>query len=267
MATPEQIPLVLRLADLLKIDREAPPDMELLPLCHTTKLEALRNMLIKQKLIAIDSYAEFQNEYLLFFFYGKARYIPSDDVKLVFDDTNPPIAFIFKIDNLPNPTRMLPFDSGGFHLYNINLDLDEFVIKPDSFEDVKKFIKQVYSKNKNYIKRKITIDPKKYPLCTPIEHLKILYDKLDTGPTSFGEQAYTMEIQYKEDLPLCPFAIVVPDVMVSSPQGRQQLELAFGINEKSECTIHAYDSKKELILKYNSLIEVVNKIVRKMASE
>ncbi|GGB17791.1 hypothetical protein [Puia dinghuensis] len=234
----------------------------LLPVCHTTNLEAVRKMLEHEEMRAVEFYEEF-NECLLFFFYGRAPYIPEEQLHHRYDRRNPPIGFIFDLESFQRcPQRLVPFDSGGYERYKINLPLKEFLIKPDSVSDeIKMFIWHLFSCNDNYLQKKLTIKPEHYPWCSPIGWLKHLYSFLEDrqAETEFGDQAYTIEIQFVDSLPLTPLFIILPDRFGSTEEAKQQVMSAFHLSgNEYDKKILLYREDRTADVIYNYIVEEVN---------
>ena len=262
-----EVELVINLSDLLRNIQEPVP-MQTLPLFHSTRRSALPKMLLTGHIEAQEADEYFQ-EFLVFFFYGRARYIPEDELEDEFDPTDPPIVLVYDMEQLEIfPKRFVAFDSGGYGRLNIPLPLHEFAISMlTQGEELKKFIQRIYSENSNYLNKKITIDHHDYPLCSALEKLAALYNRLrERTSKPFGEQAYTVEIHYERKVPLAPVAVILPASMVSTPSGRQQVLAAFRFTEKQfEERVHGYDEMGETKFRmYSNILDIANSIVQKM---
>lgn len=201
----------------------------LLPLCHTTSTGKPLSEIVKKQALKSNLSQDY-GEDLIFFFYGKAKYFPKKDVQNHFGSYSP-ITFLFNLDSFSDsPYRMVPFDSGGFILYDMNgYEVKDFSIENVNEEKIKMLIKTFYTSNQNYINNQFTLNPVDYPLCDLIKKIHILHSKPMSGQsTGYGNQAFTIELQYKvESLTLKPIATFLPVSFFTSDSGKSQLEKAF----------------------------------------
>jgi hypothetical protein len=259
--------VIIRLADLLEFEDPKVTDFKLLPVCHTTTLEAVRKILLqdRQHRLRPLSFDKTFEEFLLFFFYGRARYMPEEALKDEYNPSNPPIAFVFDIESfLPAvPKRFLPFDSGGFELYKLENEIWEFVLSLSDNEALKKFVLKMFSDNSNYLIKQLTIKSRNYPLCTPLQGLSMLYEFYwKKMTTAYGEQAFTFEIQFADELKINPLAIIMPASLCSDPVGKEQFETAFNINLGIDNKkIYLYNDNNTIVFNYKYLMEEVDKVV------
>jgi hypothetical protein len=182
-------------------------DIQLLPICHTTREYHFFEIASKRVFQADPDCEPFKN--VIYFFYGKAKYLPAEDAKNGYKRYLP-VTMIFELNNVPLPKRMLPFDSGGFERYNLEVrPIDYYVINAPSAEKIKKYITTLFGSNKRYLARKITKHLDKDGICYALKELEFLYDH---PSSNFGEQAYTVELQYEDnnEFWIDPKAVVVP---------------------------------------------------------
>lgn len=227
---------IYTLGELIEYSELPVKDFNLLPLCHTTTKKGMIKMLMSNQLRGQDPDPH-SGKLLVNFFYGRARYIPQADFKDTYKRSNPPVALLYEIDDMPHPHCMFPFDSGGYHRLNFDADIKDFRIFlgiEEKGKGIKSYIQELYSCNQNYLSKTLTINAVNYPLCTPLELLAGLYDVLhhplrrdEDLDLDFGEQAYTAEIQYEGSVPLNPVAVILPKYMVSTPEAISQILAAF----------------------------------------
>jgi hypothetical protein len=167
-----------------------------LPLCHTTSERTLAKILDSNALESTKP-CEIFKEDLIFFFYGKAQYMPrKDDV----DEVRPysPTTFLFKINAIEaNPKRMLPFDSGGFELYELPSDIKDFEISSPTEYTCTTYINKVFGSKNQYFIPEVIINPDvSHPLLYPLIDIKRMFEFYKNGKEKLSHRAFTLEIQY-----------------------------------------------------------------------
>jgi hypothetical protein len=244
---------------LIKSTSNNPLSLSILPLCHTLKNKNAINELLNEKILKKE-FCDVFKEYLLYFFYGKAPFTDHE----IYKDSRPgfyPITILFDISKIPvMPIRMYPFDTGGYNRYNISLPRDSFAIKNPTIEEVLKFIYIVFENNTNYISKKFKANTSKYPTCMVLKELEILYAKLWLDiPMDYGDQAFAVEIQYKDIDIENPIAFVVPHRLAINKENRE-----FWHKDFPNTIIIPYDDKDTKISKlYDNMQSQVRRYISK----
>ena len=231
-------------------------DIKTLPICFTRTHEQISNIVAKRENL-IPQKSEDYDEDLLFFFYGKAKYIPIDQVETIYMD-NDPITLIYSIKKPIR--RFVCFDSGGYERYNMgDLDRSHFEIENCEIDLIKKYIKTFYESNNGYVdKRFIKILKKShYPLCKALHGLYRLANI--EGKVPYGEQAFTIEIQFDEEFELDPDVVVAPMKLLSSDAGREQMKSTFNNAE-----MEVYKDEVEVVFSYYNMGNVVKDTIKEM---
>lgn len=269
---------ITNLAALVQFAGVPIDDFELLPLCHTTNLNAVKKMIEQQYRIKAWEEDPTFNEFLTFFFYGRARYIPKEDIEVIYKKDNPPIILLFNFEDISNPHRIVAFDSGGYPRYKIDLPINDFAIPIfNNGDEIKIFLKKVYSENANYLNLKVTLEPYEYPLCRALASLAKIYNRINSPDenTTYGQQACTIEVQYKVDLPLKPSHAVLPATVLSHPEGRKRMLKYLDFKEKDvkegdrendedkEKKVFTYSLNKEIVYIYSDINTQVDGIIKK----
>lgn len=252
---------VISIGDLLKSIDIGIDDLKLLPICHTRPLDEILNVVIVEPKLKPQKSKDYSDTDLIFFFYGKAKYIPDEDVKNIFG-SSPPVTLIFDLDK--NIKRFVCFDSGGYKLYEMEkLDRKHFEIENCEPDLIKKYVKIFYKTNKNYLNKKFnySLEAKIYPLCRALEELYRLAKDVKARKKSikYGEQAFTIEIQFDEEFNLTPKVAVVPISIVSSKFGRDQLKSLFNDTELVD-----YNNNGVIIQSYLNMSTAVKEKIIKM---
>ncbi|AMA55720.1 hypothetical protein [Bradyrhizobium sp. CCGE-LA001] len=130
------------------------PDLEQLPLVHTTESSRIFSILNQAKLKATPCNV-FRGENLCYFFVGRPAY------KFQLSEPNPyywqlPMVFVVKFHDALKSKRILPFDSGAFKSsrlpsHILGFDIADFDLAPDT-SLVTRLISTFYGSNANYFK-------------------------------------------------------------------------------------------------------------------
>lgn len=231
-------------------------NIEILPVCHTSRWQTLVNEIIPNGNRLRPQTNKNYNEELLFFFYGKAKFLPENEVKNEYK-SNHPFTLVYNINNNINDIhRLVIFDSGGYPKYKISTILNHFELTNCTEEKLKKLISIFFKSNKNYISGNLTpsLDPKDFPGCGVLTDYCKIGLAIKSGDTDYGEQAVTFEIQYKD----CTFndsliAAFVPDIMWSSEKSKEQCKKIFQNKEiipyKVSTQVYSYCNMSSEIIK------------------
>lgn len=215
------------------------PSVELLPICHTTDLQILRERIIQAKeLRAINPCSYYNDQKILFFAYGKSSYFPSALQIDSYFIGNPPISIIYNKEflNRIEINRMVCFDSGGYikGMYDYDLNLPQsskttkvekiellkfFTIENPSSSHIQAAIEILYNTNENYLldDLKLYFDIEEHQLSVSLNQMNKIKLLKSQGLSGFGPQAFTFEFQLIEkNIPLIPDAITVPLSRISS---------------------------------------------------
>jgi len=230
-------------------------DINILPACHTSSWKKLVDEIIPSGNVLKPTLNTDYDEELLFFFYGKAKYIPNEDLKDEYKADHP-FTLIYNIENkLSKIHRLVVFDSGGFPRYNIDISRKHFELKDCTAEKLKRLISIFFKNNKNYIEGTMspTLQPNDYPVCGVLNaYCKIGKKINEKENTDYGEQAITFEIQYKEfDFKDSLIAVCIPDTVLSSDISKEQCKMVFGdkklITYKTDTKAKSYYNMSDTI--------------------
>jgi hypothetical protein len=203
---------------------------KLLPICHTFISKNKLVDMFSDKCLKSEFCDQF-NKNLIYFFYGRAVYTKEE----VFKDQRQgkyPYTFIYTLTDINHdPVRMFPFDSGAFKRYDIqDMDRNYFEISNPTKDEIKNYIEKLYGTNANYLSKKITIQCVNYPICLPLHELNEIYKKLHepSSPKPYGDQAYTLELQYEiNDLKTPPNIFIMPITMSTKEGFLENLKTIF----------------------------------------
>ncbi len=249
-------PLIKSITDIVEYVDVKINDVEILPICHTSRWDKLINDInISESELRARKNDDY-DEKLLFFFYGKAKYIPSEDVKNEYKKY-PPFTLIYDLnDKIEEIHRLVVFDSGGYKRYKIEIDLKQFEIKNCSSDKLKKLITIFFKNNENYLNGQMTpnIDPEHFPLCGALHEYCRLGDDIKNKrhDLEYGEQAITFEIQFTNfHLHEKLLTAVIPDTYLSSDSSKEQFAALFG-NKKvvpfpTDTQIHSYHNMSNTV--------------------
>lgn len=243
-------PIINTIKDLVENIDVNTDGIDILPVCHTSRWDVLINEIIPNGNELGPIYNGDYNEDLLFFFYGKAKYIPEKDFKNEFKAYHP-FTLVYDIkDKLQEIHRLVVFDSGGYDRYKTLIKLKHFELKDCDEEKLKRLITIFFKNNENYLKGKLTplLNPKDYPFCGALkDYCKIGVTINQHDDTEYGEQAVTFEIQFKEfTFKDSLIAAVIPDTVLTSDISREQCKRVFG-----EKKIVAYETNTQAKSYYN----------------
>lgn len=257
--------IINTITDLIESIPLEADEIKILPICHTSKWDKLIYDIIpnNNKLKPIED--KTYKEDLLFFFYGKAKYIPENDISNEYPDSESnPFSLIYCLDEkVEKIHRALVFDSGGFERYETKAKLNHFEFKIKDANTLKKAIKLFFTNTTNYINGKMnrTFNYEDYPLCAALREYCVIGDTINNNQKrKHGEQAITFEIQFKDCFNLHDslIAAVVPDIALSTPTAEEQCSLLFSgkpmvpynVDVMVKSYFNMFDTVKEEIKKY-----------------
>lgn len=245
------------------------------PFYHTTAHNSfVKHILISGALNSNPKECDVFEESLLYFFYGKAEYWPKKDQVLKFGPY-PPITLGYNSEDLQNYSirRIYPFDTGGYfkERYITEMkkeDMGLFEMYPNT-ESIIQYIKLFFGNLNNYLDLELDLqfNLSDFPLCYCSSLLKTLHGKIDTNnieEAQFGEQAFTIEIQYlNPKVEVAPEVLFVPEYLFRSSSAFDQLKKAFPNTNEDKLIKYPCRQKWNILKKYISMRETVIKYSRK----
>jgi hypothetical protein len=202
-----------------------------LPVTHIPKWVKLGKILEDMHLEPFTGNKHFEDEPLVFFTYGRNVYMPKS-IRKAENEAYPPYVFVFDLATIEHqPTRILPFDSGGFDFYGMEegLEPQHFQIPQPGKEDVKKLVYALFKNYKRYLEYdydfKELVDDAVH--CRYIKALCNLYDTQSNTTTEIGKQSKSIEFQYEHRIALNPIVVVYPHTFLTRPNAIQQMEALF----------------------------------------
>jgi hypothetical protein len=182
----------------------------LLPLCHTTAFANCEDI-AKNGLVPTN--CDVYKEDLLYFFYGKSRYlINRKKLDVLTPLERRPMAFLFRFDSV-QIKRYLPFDSGGFPRYNLTSPRKEFEFeKSPSGEHISHIIDLIYYDHATYLEDRIYIGnlEKKADENNAVKDLKEFYIDRKMYENEVGKQSMAIEIQVDSKPASDPAIVLIP---------------------------------------------------------
>lgn len=242
---------------------------KLLPLCHTTNQLIFRNKIcVENQLKPIKECDYHNNEWLIFFFYGKSPYQPKEH-QILGAINNLPITLIFNFDTISKYTieRLICFDSGGYidnkYIYkDANPDMEVFTIHKPQKEHIIGLVQALFGTNIHYLDNDINVqfNSKMFPLSPCLNSFEDLKKRIEynvDGIAEFGEQALTFELQVKDkQIVLEPEAIVIPSSMAKLHESKKSLKNMFPnskiiLYRKKPFSQENYTFMKEAVYNYS----------------
>jgi hypothetical protein len=189
-----------------------------LPFFHSCEAIHLQGILDNNAIQ--PQHCDVYNENLLYLFYGKPAYKPSElansNLKFLM-----PVCFIIKYDAIKAIKRAVAFDSGAYHLYTDHLHPS---MKPEEFhltpikDTVKKVVHYFFNNNERYFEGRARKDLDYDPLHFQIES----YHSIITSDhkTGVDDRKAAIEVQLDYEIPLNSNiieAIILPKSLALSP--------------------------------------------------
>lgn len=203
------------------------PDLEQLPLIHTTESSRIFSILKQSKLKATACNV-FKGENLCYFFVGRPAY------KFQLTEPNPyywqlPLVFVIEFHAALNSKRIFPFDSGAFQnsklpTHVLSFDMADYDLAPNSAL-VSRLISTFYGSNANYfgaIGAKPEVLEQRHVL-TPM-HLQILsLAQMYAQPRTMDsdDRKSTIELQIEGDVEIGDghlLGVILPEEFKRSPE-------------------------------------------------
>lgn len=226
---------VTTFSDLMKIvNGNDCGTQKLLPLAHIPRQSSLSQINDTRILEPKEGSLHYENEKLIFFSYGKAGFIPKSKSNRR-NDIYPPLVFLFDLMKICNPenerlspVRLLPFDSGGFSLYDMEdgFTPHHFEIMNPSEDDIKKLVIILFKSNMNYIKNSFFFENlvNDHLLIPEINELHNLYSDTSNRNSEVDTRCKIFEIHFNDHITLDPICIFYPNSYKTSPTGEAQLQ-------------------------------------------
>lgn len=215
---------------------------DLLPLLHTTSYDVLYNKIAeKRQLEATKEYEEFNNEKLVFLFYGCARYESDSGLNSKFSVENRPITLLYEYKSIDHVAhRLMPYDSGGKDLYEAALghkiEHTHFEINTPREDSYKKLAKILYDDNTNYLVPQLNEGILSKYSCPPLNTIQKLHDKFydPLVKVDYDKRAFIFEAQYldKNNIVITPKRIFVSNYYAKSEPFRNYIKRKFGSEVK-----------------------------------
>ncbi|MDF2188363.1 hypothetical protein [Paraflavitalea sp. CAU 1676] len=210
---------------------------KLLPLTHLPRQSSLSQINYTRVLEPKEGSLHYEDEKLVFFSYGKAGFIPKSKANRR-NDIYPPLVFVFDLmkicdpDNQPiNPVRLLPFDSGGFSMYEMEdgFTPHHFEIPNPSDEDIKKLMIILFQSNANYFENTFEFEKlvEEHLLIPELKELHILYTDAVKRNSEVDTRCKIFEIHFNKHIPLDPLCIFYPNSYTTAPSGKTQLKMQY----------------------------------------
>lgn len=239
---------------LSSLQEDGGRELKPLPLCHTT-MEFYFFEIISSHRIKAEKLCPVFKEMLVFFFYGKAKYVPREFIR---EGGNRylPVTMLFNMEQFGSvsPKRMLPFDSGGFELYKLKVKpIDFYVVPSPSVDAVKKYIAGIYGTNEKYLTKKMKSDAvSEDSLWYAVKEIKHLHDHPIEG---VGNQAYTIEIQFEDtgDIWAEPHAVVIPYRMFSSDSMMDEIRKCITTQKILYYSIDTQEAGEDIVYEYKAM--------------
>ncbi|WP_183564736.1 hypothetical protein [Mucilaginibacter sp. SP1R1] len=190
-----------------------------LPFFHSFDAFYLQGIL-ESKMLLPRECKVFNNEKLLYMFYGRPAYkSAAEEASSLL--SRMPVCFMFKPAAVTGIKRVCAFDSGGYPLYESfmhpGMTVNEFMMKPE-VTSVQKAVDFFYDDNFNYF----TGMPKDRVEHDPIEfHVESYHNLIKDGSVNKrDDRKASIEIQLDHEIVLAPgmlSAVILPSNLVPSP--------------------------------------------------
>lgn len=163
------------------------------------------------------------NDHLFYAFYGRPAFRFRDEATAHHAVTFAPVCFLLKSDLVSLATRIMPFDSGGFHRYGpamhptLTRDMYEMMANDDSPRHV---AGALWGTNLRYFDNDFLIGDEPDPAATALLHYRnLIGNKLSE---QFDVRCSSVEIQLASPLKLAGNvrAVVLPNVTVDGNAGQ-----------------------------------------------
>ena len=186
-----------------------------LPFVHTSHRLGLRSILREGEL-QTEPCPFFDDEPLLYLFYGRPAYRVNSQVLSTAIDAYAPVCFILRPGSVKAPRRIFPFDSGAFHgerfseAMHRKMVRDDFALEPD-LSSPQRLVGLYFGDHDRYLRNQPVQDPELPSLAFEASSYHILITSRHEN--QFDERISAIELQLDEAMPLAGNveAIVMPD--------------------------------------------------------
>lgn len=224
-------------------------ELETLPLTHKQDWYSASEILQEGK-IKVTPCDVFENENLIYYFYGKPSYVVSEKIGSRGDNVYFPVCFVIRFESV-NFEKVFPFDSGAFAekmfdgFFHKKMNLHQFSLKPN-IHQIKGLIKTFFGNNNNYYRSVPVVRYEDFKNDEVKAYVNLLNNK---GEESFDERNSSIEIISKSDLPLKDniIAIILPSDIAETDKSIENLR-------KQGVEIITYDTFGGNPGAYNSVI-------------
>ena len=241
---------------------------ELLPFCHTTKYKILLKYIMNNdNLLEAHRECEYHNnEKLIFLFYGKSAYFPSEDQVDKYDE-DLPVTLLYKdLDKKEEIKRLCCFDSGAYLSGRFNFEnseaaepvntLEDYIIDSPTTEDIIAGVNALYNNNDNYLKNKFApyFDVNKKHFCVCLVTINDIFKNKGLSITEYGPQAFTFEVQIEDKIKSKPDVVFLPEIKAEDE------ETIIGWSEQfpeSKIMIYRYSDHQNINTAYDHMREQI----------
>ncbi|WP_332756610.1 hypothetical protein [Sphingomonas sp. LB2R24] len=205
-------------ADFSKLIREQPAGLDELPSVHVSDGLGFRSI-IRDGQISAEPCPVFDEEPLVYLFYGRPSYRVNSQVMASAIRAYAPVCFVLKPGVVRSPTRIFPFDSGAFHneLFHASMHRkmarEDFALEPD-LASPQRLINLFFGDNVSYYDNKPIADVELPPLAFEASCYHGLIT--DRQENIYDERISSIEIQVGENVQLkdAVEAVVLPDAFL-----------------------------------------------------
>ncbi len=240
-----------------------------LPIIHTSDSYGFRNIVTDSKLLPQKD-SIFQDELLLYFFYGIPAYRLSGTKIPTSQDVFMPVAMLLRSDALKEVKRIAPFDTGAFakgiyrDYIHPKMKIEDFLLPP-SLDTPAYLINLFYGSNTNYFSG-IPISDLNLP---SIEfELNCYHDLIKVkGGTIFDDRCSTIEIQSDKPFDLLNkdvLLVVLPGIFLDIPDIKEIITKKWEA-EISPYAIHRGNPNEYIGIIYEAVRDylIKNKLIEK----
>lgn len=209
---------------------KAPPAMPRLPLFHKCESYDFRSIAEKEKL-KLSNCKRFNNERLLYFFYGRPAFRTSGDGKSTSDLSLLPIVIGVKPNVKIDIARVAPFDTGAYkeniysQFFNPKMKCEDFLVTPDE-DSPGRLVTLFFGSNECYYSGTPVAEMKIPPLEFEVDSYRQMI--AHRGTSEFDSRRSTIEVQSKSPLALdasTVLLVVVPGVFLDDKKFLRRLKL------------------------------------------
>lgn len=210
-----------------KLVGKQPVELSELPSVHVSDGLGFRSI-IKHGYLSTEPCSVFNDEPLLYLFYGRPSYRVNSQILASAIRAYAPVCFVIKPGSIQSPQRVFPFDSGAFQkdLFRSSMHRkmlrDDFALEPDP-SSPQRLVRIFFSDNQSYYDNRPATSLE-FP---PLEFEASSYHTLitDRQENAYDERVSSIEIQIAENLPLKGFvdAVVLPDAFLGDEEVTQSL--------------------------------------------